>query len=172
MHFEWDGSKAASNFKKDRVSFDEAVTVFYDPLAATFGDPDHSREETRLITVGYSARGWLLVVSHVERAGTARLISARRATLREGNVMKTKHPVQADDLRSEYNFDYSTAVRGKYYRRLIREGANVAILEPDVAKEFRSSAAVNEALRSLLRISATTRRLTRLAGGRDASPRR
>ena len=44
MRFEWDGTKAASNLKKHRVSFDEAVTVFYDPLAATFGDPDHSQE--------------------------------------------------------------------------------------------------------------------------------
>jgi hypothetical protein len=88
-------------------------------------------------------------------------ISACRATLRERNVMKRKRPAQADDLRSEYNFDYSTAVRGKYYPRLIREGANVAVSEPDVARVFRSSAAVNEALRSLLRISATTRRLTR-----------
>ena len=79
--------------------------------------------------------------------------------------MKTKRPTQADDLRSEYNFDYSTAVRGKYYRRLIREGANVAVLEPDVARAFRSSAAVNQALRSLLRISATTRRLTRPSSG-------
>ena len=69
MRFEWDGTKAASNLKKHRVSFDEAVTVFYDPLAATFGDPDHSQEESRLITVGYSARGRLLVVSHVERGG-------------------------------------------------------------------------------------------------------
>ena len=80
MRFEWDGRKAASNLKKHRVSFDEAVTVFYDPLAATFGDPDHSREENRLITVGYSARGRLLVVSHVERVGATRLITARRAT--------------------------------------------------------------------------------------------
>ena len=83
MRFEWDGSKAASNFKKHRVSFDEAVTVFYDPVSATFGDPDHSQDESRLITVGYSARGRLLVVSHVERSGAARLISARRASLRE-----------------------------------------------------------------------------------------
>ena len=83
MRFEWDGSKATSNVKEHRVSFDEAVTVFYDPLAATFGDPDHSQEESRLITVGYSARGRLLVVSHVERGGATRVISARRATLRE-----------------------------------------------------------------------------------------
>ena len=83
MRLEWDGSKATSNFRKHRVSFDEAVTVFYDPLAATFGDPDHSQEESRLITVGYSARGRLLVVCHVERGGVARVISARRATPRE-----------------------------------------------------------------------------------------
>ena len=69
--------------------------------------------------------------------------------------------MQGDDLRPEYNFDYSKAVRGKYYRRIMREGANVAILEPDVAKAFRTSAAVNEALRSLLQIYETTRRLTR-----------
>jgi uncharacterized protein len=83
MRFEWDRTKAASNFKKHRVSFDEAVRVFYDPLAATFRDPDHSLDENRLITVGYSARGRLLVVSHVERGGATRLITARGATPRE-----------------------------------------------------------------------------------------
>ena len=83
MRFEWDGSKAASNLKKHRVSFDEAVTVFYDPLAATFDDPDHSQDESRLVTVGYSARGRLLVVCHVERGAAVRLISARRAAPRE-----------------------------------------------------------------------------------------
>ena len=83
MRFEWDGSKAAANLKKHRVSFDEAVTVFYDPLAGTFDDPDHSLAEGRLVAVGYSARGRLLVVCHVERGGGVRLISPRRATLRE-----------------------------------------------------------------------------------------
>ena len=83
MRFEWDGTKAAANVSKHRVSFDEAVTVFYDPLAATFGDPDHSEDESRLVTVGYSARGRLLVVCHVERGAATRLISARRATVRE-----------------------------------------------------------------------------------------
>ncbi len=83
MRFEWDGSKAAANVKKHSVSFDEAVTEFYDLLAATFEDPDHSDAEGRFVTVGYSARGRLLVVCHVERGGTTRLISARRATARE-----------------------------------------------------------------------------------------
>jgi uncharacterized protein len=83
MHFEWAGTKASSNLRKHLVSFEEAVTVFYDPLSATFGVPDHSADECRLITVGYSARGRLLVVSHAERGDATRLISARRATVRE-----------------------------------------------------------------------------------------
>jgi len=87
MRFEWDGTKATSNLKKHRVSFDEAVTVFYDPLAATFADPEHSDDESRLVTVGYSGRGRLLVVCHVERGGVVRLINARRTTTRE----RTRH---------------------------------------------------------------------------------
>ena len=74
--------------------------------------------------------------------------------------MKRKSRPRTDDLRAEYTFDYSKAVRGKYYRRLLREGANVAVLEPDVAEMFRDSAAVNDALRSLLQVSDSTRRLT------------
>jgi hypothetical protein len=86
--------------------------------------------------------------------------------------MKAKSNVSSDDMRAEYDFDYSKAVRGKYYRRLLKEGANVAVLDPDVAKAFRSSAAVNEALRSLLRVSEATRRLTSRSGGPAAGGRR
>lgn len=74
--------------------------------------------------------------------------------------MKRKGRISSADMRSEYTFDYTTAVRGKYYRRLLKEGANVAVLEPDVAEAFRDSAAVNAALRSLLKVSEATRRLT------------
>jgi hypothetical protein len=80
--------------------------------------------------------------------------------------------LNACDIRAEYDFDYSKAVRGRYYRRLLKEGANVVILAPYVAKAFRRSAAVNEALRSLLRMSEATRRLTSRSGGRAASTRR
>lgn len=80
--------------------------------------------------------------------------------------MKTITKKNSDDLRPEYNFDYSKAVRGKYYKRLIDEGANVVMLEPDVAKVFADSAAVNEALRSLLDLTKTTQRLTKHAGGK------
>jgi hypothetical protein len=86
--------------------------------------------------------------------------------------MRTQNAMSANDLRSEYEFDYSKAVRGKHYRRLLREGANVVVLDADVARAFRSSAAVNEALRSLLRMSETTRRLTSRAMGRPTRARR
>ena len=80
--------------------------------------------------------------------------------------MKAKGHGERDEMRPEYDFDYSTAVRGKYYRRLMEKGANVVVLEPDVAKAFRSSAAVNDALRSLLKVSEVTRRLTTRSSGR------
>lgn len=83
MQFEWDRAKAEQNLKRHSVSFDEAVSVFYDPFAAVFDDPDHSLLERRLITVGLSSRGRLLVVSHVERERNIRMISARLATARE-----------------------------------------------------------------------------------------
>jgi len=72
-----------------------------------------------------------------------------------------------DDLRPEYDFDYSKAVRGKYSKRLLAEGANVVILEPDVAKAFGDSASVNEALRSLLDFSRSTQRLTKRSAARN-----
>jgi hypothetical protein len=80
--------------------------------------------------------------------------------------MKTKLDDNRDGLRPEYDLDYSKAVRGKYSKRLLREGANVVILEPDVAKAFGDSAAVNEALRSLLDFSRSTQRLTKRSAGR------
>lgn len=87
MEFEWDPEKAKKNHKKHDVHFEEASTVFYDPLSATFDDPDHSIGEHRLITVGFSSKERLLVVSHNERGKTIRIISARIATARE----RTRH---------------------------------------------------------------------------------
>lgn len=83
--------------------------------------------------------------------------------------MKTKHEMDRDELRPEYNFDYSKAVRGKYCKRLLEEGANVVVLEPDVAKAFGDSSTVNEALRSLLNITRSTQRLTKRSSGRNKS---
>ena len=83
MQFEWDRDKARRNLLKHRVSFDEAVTVFYDLLAATVDDPDHSIDERRCLTIGHSAHGRLLVVAHTDRGTAVRIISARRATAGE-----------------------------------------------------------------------------------------
>ncbi len=69
-----------------------------------------------------------------------------------------------DALRPEYEIDYAKAVRGKYFRRLLKEGANVVVLEADVAKAFRDSAAVNDALRSLLVVARATRRPSTRSG--------
>jgi hypothetical protein len=83
----------------------------------------------------------------------------------KGNDMKNKTKKE-EELRPEYDFDYSKAVRGKYYKRILSEGANVVMLEPDVAKAFVDSAAVNDALRSLLNLTKTTQRLTKKSSGR------
>ena len=86
MEFEWDPAKAAANLRKHRVSFNEAASVFGDPLAYTFVDPDHSRGEERWLTFGMSMGRLLLVVSHVERDGRVRIVSAREATKHERKI--------------------------------------------------------------------------------------
>lgn len=81
--FEWDEAKAASNFRKHGVTFNEASTVFDDPQAAFAYDPDHSEDEDRHLIIGHSARGRVLIVSHTDREAGTRIISAREATRRE-----------------------------------------------------------------------------------------
>ena len=83
MKFEWDKIKAAENLRKHGVSFDEATTVFGDPLAITFLHPAHSFEENRFLTFGSSSQGRLIVVSHTDRSDRIRPISAREMTRRE-----------------------------------------------------------------------------------------
>jgi len=81
--------------------------------------------------------------------------------------MKDRGKTKSDELRPEYDFDYSKAVRGKYYKRLLEEGSNVVVLDPDVSKAFHDSVSVNEALRSLLDLTRSTHRLTRRSSGRS-----
>ena len=83
MQFEWDPNKAAENLKNHGIPFDEASSVFGDPLATTIDDPDHSIEEFRFLTMGYTKNQRLIVVSHTEQEGTIRIISAREPTPRE-----------------------------------------------------------------------------------------
>lgn len=83
VNFEWDPGKARQNRRKHRVSFQEAATVFGDPLAVTYPDPDHSTSEQRFITLGMSSAGRVLIVAHVDRNGNIRMISACKTTQRE-----------------------------------------------------------------------------------------
>ena len=82
MKFQWDPRKATRNEARHGVAFREASTVFGDPLASTIFDPDHSVEEVRLLTVGRSAAGRLVVVSHTDRDDEIRLISAKAGDTR------------------------------------------------------------------------------------------
>jgi len=91
LQFEWDSAKAVENLAKHGVSFQEAATVFRDPLSATGADPDHSIGEERFITFGVSTSGVstsgrLLVVAHTEDGDTIRIITARPATAAERKI--------------------------------------------------------------------------------------
>jgi len=77
----------------------------------------------------------------------------------------------ADEMRREYDLDYSKAVRGKYYKHLFKEGSNVIVLEPDVAKAFPTSAAVNDALRVMIKAANAARPRIARTGGRSTKRR-
>jgi len=85
MKFTWDPNKAKDNLKKHKVGFEEAVSVFHDPLAKIADDPDHSKNEERFLLIGHSSKENLLIVIHVykEEKETIRIISARKATKKE-----------------------------------------------------------------------------------------
>jgi uncharacterized DUF497 family protein len=86
MEFEWDDKKSAGNARKHGVSFEEAATVFGDPLAITFPDPDHAKDEHRFITFGLSLSDRLLLVAHTHRGKKFRIISARLMTRHERKI--------------------------------------------------------------------------------------
>lgn len=91
INFEWNADKAASNESKHGVTFVEAATAFRDPLSLTIFDPDHSKTEDRFLLLGRSTFGNLIVVSHTDRSGTIRIISARNANRRERLQYESKH---------------------------------------------------------------------------------
>ncbi len=90
MEFEWDPKKAAANKRKHGITFHEAATVFGDPLAITFADPDHSVDEERYLTFGLSRFARLLVVSHADRGDRIRIISARIMIRHERSIYEEK----------------------------------------------------------------------------------
>jgi hypothetical protein len=86
LRFLWDPRKAVSNERKHGVGFPEATTVFDDPLSVTIADPDHSLEEQRFLLLGQSNRRRVLVVAHLERGESIRIISVRRVNRRERQI--------------------------------------------------------------------------------------
>ena len=83
LQFEWDENKAKTNKRKHSITFEEATTAFADELSITIDDPLHSEDEDRLILIGLSKESKLLIVIHIEKTETIRIISARKATKQE-----------------------------------------------------------------------------------------
>lgn len=93
MIYEWDSVKAAQNERKHGISFEESITVFLDPLAITFDDPDHSAGERRFVTIGTSTNQRLFFVAHADIGeDRVRMISARATTRQETNAYQERDP--------------------------------------------------------------------------------
>jgi hypothetical protein len=90
VQFEWDPDKAAWNLARHGVSFEEASTIFGDPLAATILDADHSMDEERWLSTGRSDRDRLIIVWHTDRGGRVRIIGARMATPNERRIYESE----------------------------------------------------------------------------------
>jgi uncharacterized DUF497 family protein len=154
--YEWDAAKALANERKHGVPFEEAQSVFLDPLAETFDDPDHSADEQRFITIGTTARQRLVLVAHAAPATTA-YGSSVHAWQHAGNPMPTRNTAAntGDDLRPEYDLGkLKGGVRGKYYARATA-GTTLVLLDRDVAEAFPDGTTVNEALRALIKVAET-----------------
>jgi uncharacterized DUF497 family protein len=151
--------KAKANLRKHGVSFDEAASVFFDPLALSGDDPDHSADESRFITFGVSSRGRLLTIIHTVRGESIRIISARVRQELKGRSMKKARNSKSDEMRTQYKrSDFKKLERGKFYQRVVA-GSNVVALDPKVAKAFPNSAIVNQTLNDLLELARKSSRL-------------
>jgi hypothetical protein len=138
--------------RKHGVSFEEAVTVFLDPLALTFPDPYHSVEEEREITIGHSIANQVLFVAILsEEIIPGSSAQGRRPGESESDIMKkVSKDKSSNDLRREYNLSkLKGGVRGKYYRQAI-SGTNLVVIEPELANAFPDTESANRALRLLL----------------------
>ena len=148
-----------------RRLFRGAKTIFLDPLAESFDDPDHSADERRFITLGMSSQQRLLFVAHADR-GVDRFASTECASRRAVRLMPTKNAAarDSDELRPEYDLSKLTGgVRGKYYERATA-GTTLVLLEPDVADAFSDGRTVNQALRALITVART--QVRNKAGGK------
>ncbi len=142
--------------RKHRVAFTEAATVFLDPLALTYQDPDHSQGEQRYITLAnQAAEGlfWRPILT-----GVIASASSAPGGQREERLMSTARYVRkrSDDLRPEYDLSaLGRGVRGKYFRRAT-SGTNLVLIDPDLVRTFPTDKAVNDALRMLVNVASAT----------------
>jgi len=144
--FEWDDGRAVENLIRHGISFSEASTAFADPLSRTIPDPLHPTKKIDSLSLAQSGLQRTLVVVNTYRGEVIRIISARTATAREKEIMNEG---KNDEVEILDEYDFSNAVIGKYAKQYA-EGTNIVVLEPDVAKVFPDSAAVNQALRQLI----------------------
>ena len=156
VRFEWDPDKAAVNLDPHGVSFEEAATVFGNPLAVTFFDPDHSEEEAPIWPSGSlkpADCSSLSIPTEMNRHESFRLERPRRASVSS----TTKATGESIPMRDEYDLSELTgAVRGKHAESYCA-GTNLVLLQPDVAEAFPDAESVNEALRALLKVAARVR---------------
>src|SRR5206468_10305324 len=153
LEFEWDAAKAERNLKEHGVSFHDATTIFRDTLSITILDPDHSDSENRFVDKAClivwncswcrtpNARTGFESSAHDERHGRNAKIMKKQS--------RRKRSEDKDTMRREY--DFSGGVRGKHAAKYA-EGTNVVVLEPDVAREFRTTEQVNETLRAVSKL--------------------
>ena len=152
--FEWDDDKDETNRRKHGVSFEEAKSIFKDPLAITIDDPEHSDYEERSVTVGRTFFDDVYVIVHTDREDRIRIISARPATNAERRkYMNEKFDrihdrEDKDTMRPEY--DFSNGVRGKYWKGPGRRIVTHMRIDQDVLRYFTSPDEVNAALRQLI----------------------
>jgi uncharacterized DUF497 family protein len=152
LRITWDPVKAAENFKKHGVSFEEARQIFSDPLRATEDDEEHSGNEDRIRSFGSTAAGKVLFVCYTLQENEIRLISARLATRSERRAYMDEEQMIYDEpmepgAEETIDFDWDTAVRGLHF--IPREKGTVT-LDEDVYGIFRTSEEVNNALRMLI----------------------
>ena len=159
--FTWDADKAAANRKKHGIDFHEAATVLDDTLSTTFPDTDHSTLESRFLTIGMSNRQRLLVVAHSEDAKRFGSSAPDQSQATNEGSMKKVNRKSSNEMRPEYDFaSMKRGVRGKYAKRY-RAGTNLILLDPELAKAFPTDAAVNQALRAVLKMTETVRLASR-----------
>lgn len=147
----WDAAKAEANWRKHRIHFEEAETVFHDPLIGSIEDLEHSNQEDRFMGIGMSASGRLLTLIYTIREDEAWLINAResmpaeRRRYMKGDRIRDAVALTADDDFPEV--DFTNAVRGLHW---IPMGVVRVSIEEDVAKYFSDDESVNAALRTLI----------------------